>query len=116
MISPSFRPDAPRDRERLGGIREEQTGTRKSGAVIVQQSLGRGRRQLELRDHAGEQLSPWCIPIAITLDQGLNVLLLVYGPEHVSKTFPLTSNEPLETSTTVKQGSVEIEDHRLYIR
>jgi hypothetical protein len=43
----------------------------------------------------------------------LNVLLLVYSLEEVSKAFPLIPNKPLEASTTVKQGSVEIEDHGL---
>ena len=116
MISPSFRPDARRRRQRLGGVREEHTGTRKSGAVIVQQSLSQARRKLELRDHAGKQLLPWSIPVAIKLYEGLNVLLLVYSLEAVSKPFPLISNKPLEASTTVKQGSVKIEDHGLNIR
>jgi hypothetical protein len=34
----------------------------------------------------------------------------------VSKPFPLMSNKPLETSTTVQQRSVEIEDHGLNVR
>ena len=69
-----------------------------------------------MRDHAGEQLLPWSIPVAIKLYNGLNVLLLVYRLEEVSKPFPLISNKSLEASTTVKQGSVEIEDHGLNIR
>jgi hypothetical protein len=69
-----------------------------------------------LRDQAGKQLPPGSISIAIKLYKDLNVLLLVYSPNDVSKPLPLISNEPLETSTTIKQGSVEIEDHGLYIR
>ena len=113
MISPSFRPDARRDDKRLGGIREQHARARKAGAVIAQQSLGQARRKLELRDHAGEQLLPWSIPVAIQLYKGLNVLFLVYGLEEVSESFPLITNESLEASTTVEQGTVEIEDHRL---
>ena len=66
-------------------------------------------------DHAGKQLVPWSVAVAITLYQSLNVLLLVHSPEEISKASPLISNIPLEASTTVKQGSVEIEDHRLNI-
>jgi hypothetical protein len=43
-------------------------------------------------------------------------LLLVYSLEEVSKPTPLISNEPLEASTTVKQGSVEIENNGADIR
>jgi hypothetical protein len=34
----------------------------------------------------------------------------------VSKPYPLISNEPLEASTTVEQGSVEIENNGANIR
>ena len=54
------------------------------------------------------------IPVAIEPDRGLNVLLLVYSLEELSKPFPLIPNESLEASTTVQQGAVEIEDHGLY--
>jgi len=113
---PELQARCAKGRECLGGIREQQTGTRESGAVIIQQSLSQARRKLELRDQAREQLVPWSIPVAIKLYKDLNVFLLVYSPNDVSKPFPLISNEPLETSTTIKQGSVEIEDHGLYIR
>jgi hypothetical protein len=43
-------------------------------------------------------------------------LLLVYSLEEVSKPTPLISNEPLEASTTVKQGSVKIENDGPNIR
>ena len=43
-------------------------------------------------------------------------MLPVHGGENARKPFPLSSNEALEASTTVKQRSVEVEDHRLYIR
>jgi len=113
---PKLEATCAKGRQRLGGIREQQTGARKSRTVIVQQSLSQARRQVELRDHIGEQLLPWAIPVAIKLYEGLNVLLLVCGLEEVSKPFPLMSNKPLEASTTVKQRSVEIEDHGLNIR
>ena len=116
VISPSLRPDVRRQRQRLGGVREKHTGIRKSGAVIVQQSLSHARRKLEPRDHTSEQRLPWSVPVAIKLYEGLNVLLLVCSLEAVRKPFPLISNEPLEASTTVKQGSVKIEDHGLNIR
>ena len=103
-------------RQRLGGVREEHTGIRKSGAVVVQQGLSHARRKPEPRDHAGEQRLPWSVPVAIKLYEGLNVLLLVCSLEAVRKPFPLITNEPLEASTTIKQGSVKIEDHGLNIR
>ena len=102
--------------KRLGGVREKHTGTWKSSAVIVQQRLSKASRKLELRDHACEQLRPWTIPVAIELDKGLDVLLRIYSLEEVSKAIPLISNKPLEASTTVKERSVEIEDHGLNIR
>ena len=58
----------------------------------------------------------WRLPVAIKLYEGLNVLLLLYSLEDVSEPFPLTSNKPLEALTTVKKGSVEIEDHGLNAR
>ena len=42
-------------------------------------------------------------------------MLPVHGGENARKPFPLSSNEALEASTTVKQRSIEVEDHRLYI-
>ena len=90
-------------RKGLCGIREQQTHTRKSGTVIIQQSLSQAGRKLELCDQAVEQfLPPWPIPVAITLYKGLNVLLLVYSPDEVRKPFPLISNEPIEASTAIK--------------
>ena len=88
---------------------------RKAGAVIVQQSLSHARRNPEPRDHTGEQRLPWSVPVAIKLYEGLNVQLLVYSLEAIRKPLPLISNKPLEASTTVKEGSVEIEDDGLNI-
>ena len=42
-------------------------------------------------------------------------MLPVDGGENARKPFPLSSNEALEASTTVKQRSIEVEDHRLYV-
>jgi hypothetical protein len=99
----------------LVGIGKKHTGARKSGAVIVQQILSQARRKVELRGHAGEQLLPGSVPVAIELYKRLNVLRLVYGPADVWIPFPLISNKPLEASTTVEQGAVEIEDNGLNI-
>jgi hypothetical protein len=54
--------------------------------------------------------------VAIELYEDLDVLLLVDGRDEARKSFPLISKEPLEASTTIKQGSVEIEGHGLYVR
>ena len=69
-----------------------------------------------MRNHAAEQLSSWSISITITLDKSLNVLVFIDSLDDVSESFPLISNEPLEASTTVKQGSVEIENNGANIR
>ena len=63
-----------------------------------------------------EQLSSWSISITITRDKSLNVLVFVDSLDDVSDSFPLISNEQLEASTTVKQGSVEIEHNGADIR
>ena len=42
-------------------------------------------------------------------------MLPVYSSENARKPFPLYSNKTLEASTTVKQRSIEVEDHRLNI-
>ena len=78
--------------------------------------LSQARRKIESRGHTGEQRLPWSIPVAIELYEGLDVLLLVRSLEAVRKPFPLISNEPLEASTAVEEGSVKIEDHGLNIR
>jgi hypothetical protein len=74
------------------------------------------RRQLTPRDHTREQLLPWTISVPIKLDESLNVPLLVHTREELRKPFPLMSNELFEASTTVKQGSVEIENDGLDVR
>jgi hypothetical protein len=113
---PELEAGCAKGRKCLRGISEEHTRFRKSSALIVQQNLSQARPKLEPRDHAREQLLSWTIAVAIEPYKGLDVLLRVYSLEEVRKTFPLTSNKPLEASTTVQQSSVEIEDHGLNIR
>jgi hypothetical protein len=102
--------------QRLSRIGEKHTRAGEPNAVVLQQSLSQARRKIHLRDQAGEQLLPGSISVAIAVDKSPNVLLLVYGFKVRGKSLPLTSNEPLEASTTVKQGSVEVEDHGLNVR
>ena len=77
-------------------------------ASIIRDPFGSRRQIPEPRDHAREQRFPWSVAVAIKLYEGLNVLLPVRSLA-VRKPFPLISNEPLEASTTVKEGSVKIE-------
>jgi hypothetical protein len=102
-------------RQRAGRIREQHAGTWESSAVVAQQSLRQGSGKLEPRQHAGEQFSPRTIPVAVEFYQCSNVLLPIYHLEDVSKALPLIVNKPLEASTTVEQGSIQIEDHGMNV-
>ena len=44
----------------------------------------------------GKQFLQWVISIAITFDERLDALLLVYGPGSATRAYPLLANKALE--------------------
>jgi hypothetical protein len=70
-----------------------------------------GGKKIRARDGF---IALWTLLRCHMLYEGLHVLLLVCRSlEAVRKPFPLISDEPLEASTTVDEGSVKIEEHGL---